>query len=102
MQNVGKMNLTEGVKHDAEKPRWDLIPYKALEQVVLALNHGARKYGDDNWRKVPDAKRRYFAALMRHIVAWWCGEECDKESGLSHLAHAGACLLFLLDGGENA
>jgi hypothetical protein len=48
------------------------------------------------WQKVPNAKERYFAALMRHLTAWWDGERADPESGLHHLAHAGCCLLFLI------
>ena len=53
-------------------------------------------YGPDNWRRVTDAKNRYFAAMVRHITAWWGGEKFDPESGLHHLAHAGCCLLFLM------
>jgi hypothetical protein len=39
----------------------------------------------------------FFAALLRHLFAWWRGEELDPESGLSHLAHAGCCLMFLME-----
>ena len=34
--------------------------------------------------------------MLRHIFAWASGERVDAESGLSHLAHAGANVLFLL------
>ncbi len=53
-------------------------------------------YGNENWKLVEDGKRRYYEALIRHVTAWWCGESCDKDDGLHHLAHAGCCLLFLL------
>jgi hypothetical protein len=85
-----------GVKHDGEKPRWDLLPIEALEPVVEVLGLGARKYGDRNWAEVPDAPRRYFAATMRHLTAWMLGEKRDAESGQSHLAHAVCCLLFIM------
>lgn len=86
----------EGQKFDDGKLRFDLLPEGALEEIVKVLGYGARKYAPDNWKKVPDARRRYFAAAMRHIMAWHSGEEKDPESGLSHLAHAGCCILFLL------
>jgi hypothetical protein len=84
-----------GVKGDAEKPRWDLLPYDALAPVVRVLTFGARKYSDDNWQHVPNARRRYFAAAMRHLSAWITGEKVDPESGENHLAHAICCLLII-------
>ena len=89
------MGKAKGVKLDADKPRWDLIPYDALEPVVRVLTMGSRKYADDNWMQVPGARRRYFAAAMRHLTAWFRGEKNDPESGENHLAHAICCLLFL-------
>jgi hypothetical protein len=32
---------------------------------------------------------------MRHLLAFWSGEETDPESGLPHLAHALCGLMFL-------
>jgi len=84
-----------GIKYDANKPRWDLLPFEAVELVVEVLTSGAVKYDDHNWKRLPDAKNRYFAAMMRHIVAYKKGERFD-ESGSSHLAHAAACMIFLL------
>ncbi len=85
------------VKHDAEKPRWDLLPVKGVALVVDVLTFGAKKYAPDGWRTVPEWRRRYYAAALRHMVAWWSGERHDPESGLPHLAHAGCCLLFLAE-----
>jgi hypothetical protein len=85
----------EGFKADADKPRWDLLPLREVEDIVRVLTVGARKYADHNWQKVPEARRRYFAAALRHLVAWERGERADPETGLPHLAHAGCCLLFL-------
>lgn len=86
----------QGRKDDHSKRRVDLLPVKALESVADVLTFGAEKYGDDNWQKVPDAKRRYYAASLRHLFAWWRGQQVDKDSGYPHLAHAGCCVLFLL------
>ncbi len=86
-----------GVKHDGGKARWDLLPLRAAGAVVDVLTFGARKYDDENWRRVPRLRRRYFAAALRHLVAWRMGERLDAESGLPHLAHAATCLFFLLE-----
>lgn len=83
-------------KKDKDKPMWDLLPYEEMEQIVEVLSFGASKYGPYEWQKVDDAKNRYFAALMRHLTAWWGGKKWDSESGRHHLAHAGCCLLFLM------
>lgn len=85
----------EGFKADEHKPRWALLPQDALEGVVDVLTYGAGKYGDRNWEKGM-AYSRPFSALMRHVWAWWGGETHDRETGLSHLAHAICCLMFLL------
>lgn len=85
-----------GIKHDAEKLRYDLMPVDAEQMVVQVLTHGAEKYGPDNWRKVPESSRRYYAAARRHLEAWRGGELIDSESGQHHLSHAICCLLFLL------
>ena len=84
-----------GVKHDAEKPRLDLLPWGAVVACADVLAFGARKYGEDNWHRVPDGKRRYLAASLRHAIAYARGEWTDGESGLPHLAHALTSLMFL-------
>lgn len=87
--------LTEGTKFDADKIRFDLLPPESLEEIARVFTFGARKYDDRNWEK-GIAWGRVFGAAMRHMWAWWRGEEKDAETGLSHLAHAGCCVMFLL------
>lgn len=58
------------------------------------MTYGAEKYEPNNWQKVD--KHRYYAAMMRHMVAELKGEDCDQESGLLHLAHMACNALFLL------
>lgn len=82
-------------KQDKGKPRYDLIPGDALHEVVKVLSMGAEKYDDRNW-EIGQPWGKVFGAMMRHCWAWWRGEELDKESGLHHMAHAGAEALFLL------
>lgn len=80
----------------AEKTRYDLVPMAAIGQIADVLTHGAAKYGANNWARGTEWSR-YYAAAMRHLAAFWSGEDTDSESGLSHLAHAGCCLVFLLE-----
>jgi hypothetical protein len=87
--------VCSGKKYDNGKLRWDLLPLGPVEEVVEILTYGAEKYGPNNWQMVEDWEDRYFAALMRHLVAWRKGERDDKESGLPHLAHALCNLTFL-------
>lgn len=84
-----------GRKHDAGKPRWDLLPWGPLEDVAKVLEFGARKYAPNNWQKVEGGGWRYLRAGLGHLAARARGERLDPESGLPHLAHAVCCCLFL-------
>lgn len=84
-----------GRKDDAGKSRWDLMPWSALEHVARVLTLGAQHYADDNWKIVKGARKRYFAAAQRHLLAWYGGEKNAAKWGTPHLAHAICCLLFL-------
>jgi Domain of unknown function (DUF5664) len=86
---------TEGRKDDSGKARHDLIPPELPEAVALVLAFGAAKYGERNWEKGMKWGRP-FAAMMRHMWAWWRGEREDTETGFSHLWHAAACIAFLI------
>lgn len=79
--------MAEANKFDDEKARYDLIDPEALHQLALVYTFGAKKYGDNNWRKGLKWSR-VFGAIMRHMWAWFKGEDKDPESGISHLAHA--------------
>jgi hypothetical protein len=100
---IFKETPVEGIKYDDSKLKWSLLPWKQVEEVVKVLQHGAKKYAPDNWKKVQPYKERYFNAAMRHLMAWYWGEKNDPETGLNHLAHAACCILFMLwhDGEED-
>ena len=87
--------ITEGQKFDSDKLRYELLPPELLEEVARVLTFGAHKYSARNW-ELGMAWSRPFAALMRHMWAWWRGEEKDPETGYSHLSHAACCIAFLL------
>lgn len=83
------------IKHDAGKLRYDLMPPEALKAIVATLTEGAKEYGDNNWKLNPDHDR-FYAAAMRHMEAWREGEVINPDSGIQHLAHAAANLVFLI------
>ena len=83
------------VKDDNTKTRYDLLPPELLEETAKVLTFGAQKYSVHNWAQGASWSR-YFSAMMRHMWAWWRGEDNDPETGFSHLAHAACCLSFLI------
>ena len=93
--SVKKLLVKEGVKFDGDKPRYDLIPPEVLEALATVLSYGASKYDSRNWEKGMSWGRVY-SALMRHMWAWWKGEDKDPETGYSHLHHAITNLTFLI------
>lgn len=87
--------MTEGTKHDQEKNRLELIPAEFVEATAYVLTWGARKYQAWNWKR-GIVYSRCFGALLRHLYAWWRGEDKDPETGYSHLWHASCELMFLI------
>lgn len=85
----------EGRKDDQGKPRYDLIPPEIEDAIAMVLTYGAEKYDERNWEKGMNWGRP-FAAMRRHMNAWWAGEDKDPETGMSHLWHASCCLAFLV------
>jgi hypothetical protein len=85
-----------GIKHDQDKAPMSLLSREALEQTAQVLAFGKQKYAAHNWRNGFEWSRPLSAAL-RHILAFQDGEDRDPESGLSHLAHAMCCIMFLLE-----
>jgi hypothetical protein len=83
------------MKHDAEKVRMDLLDPAAIEKLAQVLTFGAKKYEAHNWRR-GISKSRLLGAALRHLFSYMRGEDADPESGLSHVAHAMCCCMFLL------
>jgi hypothetical protein len=92
--------LKSGAKKDEGKNRLDLVPFDAVEEIGKVLTFGSKKYEDRNW-ELGIGYGRVFGAAMRHLTTWFMSKvtgvsSTDPETGLSHLAHAGCCVLFLL------
>jgi hypothetical protein len=84
-----------------QKTPMHLVPPSALLEVANVFGLGAKKYGPYNWREHAVSSSVYQAAALRHLMAWWDGENCDPESGQSHLAHAIACLSIIIDAAKH-
>ncbi len=82
-------------KFDQDKLPYELLAPEFLDATCGVLQFGAGKYGERNW-ELGMAWGRPFGALMRHMWAWWRGEDKDPETGLSHLHHAACCIMFLI------
>lgn len=84
-----------GLRLDAGKPRYDLIPGEFMDALAMHFTVGARKYQDRNWERGM-AWCRCFSSMMRHGWAWMRGEDIDPETGSHHMVAVAwnACVLF--------
>lgn len=90
-----KRSARENTRRTAGKPRVDLVPPEAIVAMATVLGFGASKHGERDWeRGYPWS--RYYASLLRHLLAWKAGEDVDPESGRPHLWHALCNLSFLV------
>jgi hypothetical protein len=88
---------SEAIKYDQNKTDWSLMPFECVEEITKVLDFGAKKYSAHNWREGGGFKySRVLNSLLRHVFSYIRGEDRDPESGLSHLAHAGCNIIFLL------
>lgn len=98
MSNDLKCSQTkEAVRFNQDKLRYDLIPPEFITALAEVFTFGAKKYTPNNWKGfTPEQQEEIKGSLLRHIYAYLEGEENDPESGLSHLAHAGCNLAFMI------
>lgn len=82
-----------GRKDDQGKLRYDLLPFSVIDDIVAVQNYGAIEYGENTWQKVPNGRKRYIAAALRHVSKRQQGKRLDG-SGLPHLAHALCSLMY--------
>jgi len=76
------------------------LPAVAIVHGAHAMMDGARKYGPYNWRAKKVVAHIYVDAALRHLTAWFEGEELAQDSKVHHLGHAIACCAILLDAQE--
>lgn len=85
-------------KFDKDKTRVDLLPVDPMLQIASVFGFGASKYFANSYRQGETvAWSRTYGSILRHLFAFWNGEDIDPESGLPHLAHAGTQLMILME-----
>lgn len=95
-----RATASTGGQKGRKPEQFSAMPWDALLVAAKHFGYGAEKYDAHNYR------RGYpwswsFDALVRHLAAFWQGEDVDAESGSPHLAavvfHALALLTFQTD-----
>lgn len=64
------------------------VPMNVVVEIGVGMMEGAAKYGRHNYRAVGVRSSVYFDATMRHLIAYWEGEDIDPDSGMSHISKA--------------
>lgn len=82
----------------SKKAPLHVVPAPVLMEIGLGMLEGACKYGSFNFRAADVRASVYYDAAMRHLMAFWEGEDLDPDSGLHHVAKALSCLTVLRDG----
>lgn len=82
-------------KFDGGKRPVNLVAPDFIFAVSDVLAFGAAKYAAWSWSEGKPWSKD-LAATQRHLLSWASGEDCDPESGLSHLAHAACDIMFLI------
>ena len=77
------------------------VPTGVIMELGLAMLEGGRKYGRHNYRVIGVRTSVYYDAAMRHLNAFWEGEDIDPDSGLPHVIKAIASLAVLRDAQMN-
>lgn len=73
------------------------VPANVLAEIGVAMLEGASKYGRHNYRAAGVRASVYYDGVMRHLMAWWEGEDIDPDSGMSHVVKAITSLVVLRD-----
>jgi hypothetical protein len=73
------------------------VPAPVLMEVALGMMEGGFKYRRHNYRVAGVRSSIYYDATMRHLMAFWEGEDIDPQSGLPHLSKAMSSLVVWRD-----
>ena len=77
-------------------------PVHSIRMLAAVHANGAAKYGSFNWRDDIVSSTVYYNAALRHLMAWFEGEDMDPESGLPHEAHVMTCMSIIMDARHHA
>lgn len=81
----------------SRKAPMSTVPANVMTELGVAMLEGAAKYGRHNYRVTPIRASVYYDATMRHLMAFWEGQDIDPDSGMSHITKAIASLTVWRD-----
>ncbi len=81
----------------AAKPGLGNISVVAQYYEGAVMQQGEETYGAYNWCEHPMKASTYYEAILRHLNAWWTGEDLDPKSGHPHMAHIRASGGIIID-----
>jgi hypothetical protein len=93
--NAEVVTNEKGAKQSKVVVRLDLVPVLAEIAVGEILQHGAEKYGEENWRKISDPMEHLNHALI-HARLFQAGDQSEGNP-VGHLARATCRMLFALE-----
>jgi hypothetical protein len=79
-----RRSFDTGAVRDAQegKGRFDLLPVHAITRLAKHFENGAKKYGDENWRKgIP--VRVYLDSALRHLFKLLGRENSEDHAAAS-------------------
>jgi hypothetical protein len=90
------MTFKKDALNNYDKPMFDLIDPRFIEDMAKVLTIGAKKYGKGNYKKADkDQQNLYIGAIHRHLNAWQQGKKLDEETKLNHLISVSINAMFL-------
>jgi len=102
----GLMNLTTNMEWDEEYYlcEWIATAIVALgnmsnflHELARVYTFGAKQYGDESWKTVPNAEARYLGAMQRHIYEFQHGNYLNyQDDMLYHIAQVAWNAISLL------
>lgn len=84
-REIRLVNASTGGAKGSKLARFDLLPVRPMWAVAEHYGLGAQKYAARNWELGYEWSLS-FAAMMRHALSFWNGEDNDPELGTPHLA----------------
>ena len=83
-----------GMRRDTQddKPRYDLLDRAFLKRWAELMARGAKKYGEENWRKAATQEElsRFRASAIRHLFQWLDGDKTEDHAAAVAFNLAGA------------
>lgn len=89
-----RQEFSTGMVRDVQtdKPRYDLVDWAMIKRWAELMARGAKKYGEENWRKAATEEelKRFKASFLRHAIQYFNGETDEDHGAASMFNLAGA------------